>query len=148
MNTEVERITVEFLMICDGAHSVGGKLYILGGAWNHMQIAAPPPARPTPFSLALGVLVPWHLTNRRYNLRVELCDSDGVVIEAMDFGEAEVGRPPGLRKGAVQRLPIAIAGVAPEFPKSGTYVFQALIDDEKLAHTVVEVVLQDRVTAE
>ena len=69
---DFDRINVEFMMVCDGAQAVGGKLYILGGGWERIALPSVPGRAALPFAIALGISVPWHLTNRLYQFSLEL----------------------------------------------------------------------------
>jgi hypothetical protein len=136
----MEELEVEFMMVADGAQAVGGKLYVLGGGWTHLFMPQFP-GQPAHFSLVIGLTVPWHLTNRRFNFAVELTDADNNRVAELGSGQFEQGRPPGLRPGSSQRVLLAI-GAAPEFPAPGRYVFHVSIDGQRLRSTVFEVVEQ------
>jgi hypothetical protein len=98
-----------------------------------------PAAPQQPFAVVVGLQVPWHLTNRRFRFSMELVDADGEQIIEPAAGDFEAGRPPGVRPGTSQRILMTFT-VAPEFSKAGTYVFNALIDGEKVAQAAIEVV--------
>ena len=103
------------MLLADAAQAVDGKLYVLGGGWNMMGVGSPS-------ALAIHIHVPWDLTNRKHNWRLELLDADGqpVVVPgpeeraiAMD-GQFEIGRPPGVPAGADMGVSIAVnVGVLP-----------------------------------
>jgi uncharacterized protein DUF6941 len=135
----VEEFEIDFMFIADGAQSVGGKLYVLGGGWSHVLLPQLPGRPPAPFAVAIGLTVPWNLTNRRFAFELELVDADGERIDEAASGEFEQGRPPGLRAGTPQRIVLAIP-VHPEFPAAGRYSYGALIDGQRLASTSFEVV--------
>lgn len=119
------------LLLADSAQAVAGKLYILGGGWS---IIGPDPS---PMALAAKIEVPWHETNKKHTLRLELVDSDGngfipegqdepVVLNA-DF---EVGRPPGIKVGTPIDLPFAInLGPLPLMPDQ-RYEWRLWIDGD------------------
>lgn len=137
----MEDFEIDFMMVADGAQAVGGKLYVLGGGWTHIFVSQFPGRPMIPFALAIGMIIPWHLTNRRFVFSVELTDADGNRIDEVASGEFEQGRPPGLRPGTPQRLLLAV-GAAPEFPERGRYVFNAIIDGQLLKSTSFEAVEQ------
>jgi hypothetical protein len=141
MATNETQIDLDFMILADGAQAVGGKLYMLGGGWTHVfvpQLPGPPVA---PFAIALGLTVPYHLTNRRFSFSLELTDADGTRVDEPLTGELEQGRPPGIRAGASQPILIAI-NARPEFPAAGRYSFNASIDGEPMKSIAFEVVEQ------
>jgi hypothetical protein len=137
----IDRFQIEFMMLADGAQAIGGKLYVLGGAWNRLHLPRLPSRPAKPFDVAVGIRVPWHLTNRRFTFGLALVDADNNPVDdaAPMTMEMEAGRPPGLRQGTEQRLVFTISA-SPEFPHEGIYAFQATIDDEPLETTAFEVV--------
>ena len=136
----MNEIELEFLLVADGAQAVNGKLYVLGGGWSHLWLPEFPGRPPIPFSIALGIKVPWNQTNRRFAWRVEVQDADGILLadDPVAWGEFEQGRPPGLTPGADQRVVVAIP-VGTEFPAPGRYAFVVRVSDEELGRVVVEV---------
>ena len=135
-----DRVTLDFLIVADGAQAVGGKLYVLGGGWSHLLLPTIPGRAPLPFALALGLSIPWTQTNRDFNFALEVRDADGQRVgdEPIATGQFQQGRPPGLRQGTSQRLMLAVpAGI--EFPAAGRYSFHALLDQEELGSTAIEV---------
>jgi len=110
------------LMLADAAQVADGKLGVLGGGWCLIGPA------PTPFAIAGIIEVPWDQTNRNHSFRLDLIDLDGNPVTAsgpggdapiMIEGEFEVGRPPGVRAGAYQPIPLALnSGPIPLAPGS------------------------------
>jgi len=114
------------LMLCDAAQSVGGKLYILGGCWNQMQVA---PGTPVTLSLAVRVRIPWDRANEPIPFRAALRDADGEPVTVGDentpveaTGNLEVGRPPGLDRGTPLDAVLALPFVGIPIP-AGRYVW-------------------------
>src|SRR5436309_3077996 len=54
------------MLLADAAQAVGGKMYVMGGGWTHVLVPQFPGYAPAPFSVAVGITVPYHLTNRRF----------------------------------------------------------------------------------
>jgi hypothetical protein len=137
---KMDEITLDFLLVADGAQSVNGKLYVLGGGWTHLWLPQFPGRAPIPFALALGLRVPWSRTNQRFAFALELRDADNERVgeEPIAHGEFEQGRPPGLRPGTEQRIVMAIP-VGAEFPAAGRYGFSLQIDDREIGNTWIEV---------
>jgi hypothetical protein len=141
MSTDPTKLEVDFMMLADGAQAVGGKLYVLGGGWTNLLVPELPGRPQAPFAVALGITVPYNLTNRRFTLALELADSDSNRVGDVFTAEFEQGRPPGLRPGATQSILIGI-NAHPEFPAPGRYNFSASIDGEPLKSVPFEVVAQ------
>lgn len=90
------------MLLCDSAQSVAGKLYILGGGWTQVSVAAFPSG--FAMALALRVAIPWDRSNERIPLSVTLVTEEGAPVNVSGeavraTAELEVGRPPGLPRG-------------------------------------------------
>jgi hypothetical protein len=135
-----DRVTLDFLLVADGAQAIGGKLYVLGGGWSHLLLPAIPGGPPVPFAIAIAMNVPWTQTNRDFNFALDIRDADGQRIGdgPLAQGQFQQGRPPGLRPGTSQRVMITITPSI-EFPAAGRYSFHVLLDDEELGDTAIEV---------
>ena len=138
MLDEPEDISIPYMLLADSAESVGGKLYILGGGWDHIMIPNLPATSIKPFALALGITVPYTHTNRKFACTLELIDADGAEIGDTLRFDLETGRPPGLTVGTAQTMPLAIM-TNPEFPAAGRYTFVAQIDGQIKASVAMEV---------
>jgi hypothetical protein len=136
--SDPDKISLDYLLVADGAQVVGGKLYLLGGGWDRLTVSKFPGQPATPFAVAVGVNVPWSLTNRKMSFSIDVRDADGGHVGQLVGGEFEVGRPPGLRSGAAQRFQVA-GPAGPELPAAGRYVIECAIDGEVIGHTAIEV---------
>ena len=126
------------MMLADSAQVSEGKLYVLGGGWS---VTGPP----APSAIVLHVEVPWDLTNRRLEWRLELVDSDGYPVLTADGeggenpimmgGEIEVGRPPGTPHGMSQLFQVAM-NVPLQLPEPGSYTVEATIDEGAAVHSL------------
>ena len=96
------------MFLADRAEAINGKLYVMGGAWDRLQVPELPGPLPVPISVAVVITVPWSLTNKEFTFSLELVDVDNNPValpleEGEDAGlfsiPFEVGRPPGLREG-------------------------------------------------
>lgn len=136
----MNEIELEFLFVADGAHAINGKLYVLGGGWTHLWLPGFPGTPPIPFAVAVGMKVPWDLTNRKSPWQLEVRDADDqpVQSEPVAWGEFEQGRPPGLRPGADQRVVFSIP-IGMEFPEAGRFVYVLRVGDRELGRTMIEV---------
>jgi hypothetical protein len=140
-NTDPTHLNIDFMILADGAQAVGGKLYMLGGGWTYLLVPQLPGRAQAPFSIALGITVPYNLTNRRFNFALEVTDADGERVGDVLTFEFEQGRPPGLRAGASQPILLAV-NTNPEFPRAGRYTFNASIDGDLMQSVPFEVLLQ------
>lgn len=141
MSADPTQTEVDYVILADGAQAVAGKLFMLGGGWTHLFVPQFPGRPQAPFAVAIGITVPYHLTNRRFNFTLELTDADGQRVGEILTAEMEQGRPPGLRPGTSQPILIA-ANANPEFPSPGRYSFNASIDGELMRSVSFEVVAQ------
>lgn len=121
-------IDVDFLILADYAEIVGGKLYLMGGAWDRMTVRDA--AQPMRFAVALGVLVPWNATNQTHNLRVTIEDADATQHGTLIESSFVAGRPPDLKPGSTQRVLLAVVSIAAP-PPAGDYALLVTIDGEQ-----------------
>ena len=105
-NDYTEEMAIEWLILADAAEVTGGKLYLLGGGFDRINIASPLPQRRR-MALAVSISVPWASTNERHRLTLDFVDEDGNK-QANVEGEFEVGRPPGAKAGQTQRIQLAL----------------------------------------
>lgn len=122
------------LLLADSAQVADGKLYLLGGGWN---ITGP---QPSPFALAILIEVPWDRANEQHRIRVECLDADGgpVLVAQPDGGEQplffegafEIGRPPGMKRGAPLNVPLAINLSPQQFAPNSRYEWRLSINGE------------------
>ena len=129
-----------WLILCDFAEVLNGKLYIQGGGWSRYTLAS------NGFSAHLGgkLLVPWTATNTRMPLVVALVTSDGhpVEVEGNQIkieGDFEVGRPPGLAHGTELDVPLSFRfdGLPLE---AGRYQWELTINTQRVAHVAFDVI--------
>jgi hypothetical protein len=118
MATELEQVELDFLILADAADVVNGKLYMMGGAWDRRFVNDF--AQPVPVQIAVGILVPWNLTNEPHTVQVHIEDENGAAIEPRVQGRVTVGRPPYARKGQMFRAMAVIKGMW-KLPAAGTY---------------------------
>jgi hypothetical protein len=122
------------VLVADAAQELGGKIYALGVGWSVIPTPTPPHA------LIILIDVDWTETNRRFNLRAELVDSDmqpvmvqtGVGEQPVQIeGEVEVGRPAGLPPGSSIRVPF-VASFGPLVLVAGSrYEWRVTINGER-----------------
>lgn len=139
------------MFLADRAEAINGKLYVMGGAWDRLQVPELPGPLPVPISVAVVITVPWSLTNREFTLSLELVDVDNTPVASSEEEGVfsipfEVGRPPGLREGRPQKSVLSVMiGPGLEFEKPGTYSFRGLIDGEELNRATFDLVAAGQV---
>jgi hypothetical protein len=122
-------IEVDFLILADRAEVVNGKLYTMGAAWDRIGVADF--SKPTPLSVAVGVLVPWTATNQPHALALTLRDEDGLAVDFRVDANFVTGRPPFL-SGEIQRVLLAIPAASVVLPGPGNYLLAAAIDGAEM----------------
>ena len=115
---EHESVAVEWVILADAAQVVGNKLYLLGGGWDVLTVQGSLPVN-QPVAIALSFRVPWNATNQRHHFEFEVVTEDGTEV-LKGGGELEVGRPPGIPPGTVQRTQMALSGIA-KIAQAGGY---------------------------
>ena len=129
-------ISLDYLLVADSADAVNGKLYFLGGGWDRLKVPQLPGPPAVPFAVAVGIDVPWNLTNHKLRFSIDVIDADGGEVAQLAGGELEVGRPPGLRPGTPQRFQITVPA-QPQFALPGRYVIRCSVDGVELGHTAI-----------
>jgi hypothetical protein len=121
----VAHADVEFLILADRAEVLNGKLYMMGGAWDH--VFATNLEGSIPLHIACGVLIPYLETDDQHTLEVAFEDTDGTAVVPSFSLAFKTGRPPTLEKGAKMRLPLAFE-TRIKFPKFDAYTISATVD--------------------
>jgi len=136
--SDPDELRLDYLLVADAGEVVGGKLYLLGGGWDRLLVPQLPGPPAAPFAVAVGIGVPWGMTNKKLRLSIDVLDADGGQLSQLAGGEIEVGRPPGMRVGVSQRFQIAVP-TQPQFTTEGRYVVRCSIDAAVLGSTAIEV---------
>lgn len=121
------RLTVA--MLADSAQVVGGKLYVLGGAFDNIR-APKFPALVRSLSLVLVAEVEPAERNRDLSISIRLLDEDGVALGVESQAKLRVGAPSSLPAGASSLVPLVGSFLGLRFPQAGGYVF--IIEHEGL----------------
>ena len=129
------RVDIEWLILADAAQVMEGKLYLLGGGWSVVTAQQPFPVQQR-LGIAAAVRVPWHETNQRHPIEIEVLTDDGSSLARIG-AELEAGRPPGLPPGD-QRVQLAIELMVP-IERAGSYAVVARVDGAEGARTVFHV---------
>jgi hypothetical protein len=121
-------MNVEWLILADAAQVVGGKLYLMGGGWDTLQVSGQFP-QGRHVGIAASFRVPWNETNQRHGVMVQILSEDGEELAKIN-AQLEVGRPAGIPAGSDQRAQFA-AEMNLQFKSPGTYVLQAQIEGQE-----------------
>ena len=103
----LDRLEIDFVILADAAQVKDGKLYMLGGGWSVYHAKQYP--LNFPFSIAIGILVPWSETNLTHKFEFVIKASEGETL-GKGNGEFEIGRAVGIRPGVTQRVTLAVGG--------------------------------------
>ena len=113
----LEDLEIDWLLLADWAESISGKIYIQGGGWDRRLATAQ--GAPIDFSVAAGILVPWHLTNQQHQFALSFETDDGKELDRVEGG-VSVGRPLNSVQGQKMRIPVALRASI-ELPDLGAY---------------------------
>ena len=121
----IENVEIEWLILANWAETTNGMLYIQGGGWD--RILAPPKGQPISFSIAAGILVPWHLTNQENRFRLTFETGDGQELSRIEGG-FNVGRSVKALPGQKFRTPFS-ARVMLNVPEGeGAYLARMVVN--------------------
>lgn len=125
-------------MLADGAHQVGGKLYVLGGQWDRLMVSNFPAQHPT-MAVVLVLKVEYSEALDRHNLDVQLT-LDGQRLDARGAGDLITGHAPGQARGAPSFIPLALTFNNLVFETPGRYEWVVTVDRAEHARVPLEVV--------
>jgi hypothetical protein len=118
-------------MLADGAQVAGGKLFVMGGAFDTIS-ARSFPAVHRSLTLVLVAEVGPADRNRDLDLVIRLLDEDGHEMGIHSEGRLRVGTPSALPAGAMTLVPMTSAFINLRFPEPGGYVFVVEHEDREL----------------
>jgi len=128
---------VDCFLLADAAQALAGKLYVLGGGWDRLVFTHFPAV--VTFDIAVRVVIPWTETNRPLRFELHLENEDGQrLLNAPALTEISIGRPPELREGSEQTVPLVVKLAGTPIPRPGRYVFTMRHDGEEVARTAFE----------
>ena len=123
---------IEFLILADSCQVVGGKLFMLGGAWNlHRSGNYPSQFQ---FSIALSIMVPWDEAGIRHPFTLTIADDAGVPVIPQIQGQFEVGKSDQLPNETTQRALVSV-NIAMAVPHPGRYIVSATAGPSKVTTT-------------
>ncbi len=123
----IDKPEIEFLVLADRAEAHDGKLYLMGGAWDRLQVGDF--RQPIVFGVGICVMVPSRLAGRDLGVCLAIEREDGTpvpgevcaTVNAVPTQDHPYGRP----------LRVIIAGNATWIlPGVGTYRILASVDGE------------------
>ena len=124
--------TIEFLLLANHAEVQNGLLYASGAGWSDLFRPPPGPEGQIPinhFGIGASISIPWDETNQPHHLTIAIQRAEGSEEVSRFETDIEVGRPPGLPAGTVQRAVFGI-GVDIAFPEQGSYRVVATVDED------------------
>ncbi len=126
------KVGVEFAVLADAAHAVGGKLYVLGGGWDVLRVGVLPAVHHT-MAIGMRISVPWTETDREIEMHVMLQDEDGHALfeRGPVVHRFRVRRPPHMPEGAAIGVVRALTLNNIRFPSEGGYSFSITIDGDE-----------------
>lgn len=126
-------------MLCDAAQVQSGKLFILGGGFDTINVPSLP-ATQRNLSLAMVAEVGQEDRQRDLELHISLVDEDGQAVGVEAKGKLRVGAPPNLPPGAPSVVPIVSPFQNVTFAEAKGYAFVVSLEGEELARIRFRVV--------
>lgn len=123
---------LDFLILADRAEAVGGKLYMVGGAFDQVRLGDVPGN--ADFDVAIGFLVDYNETNEPHEFSLTVQDADDKVLLGPIGGRLEVGRPAGMKAGQDQRVVLVLRGPF-QIPTIGDLRWVPVLDGEPASPT-------------
>ncbi len=116
---------LDFAFLADSADVVGGKLYVLGGAFDALGAQSLPVHIPR-ITLAMRFLLTPAESDRNHKIEIIVMDEDGKKLAALrgDFSASVATRIPGSRLS----VPLALNFLNMRFDKFGSYSVEILVN--------------------
>ncbi len=124
-------VSVDYMVLADMATAAEGKLYIHGAGWDTLAVQSFPAVQLV-MGVAIRFRVPWAETNIPWRVEIDLVDEDGqTLLPAPIVAELNSGRPPQLKPGSDQVLPLAAQMMNVQFQHPGTYAVVLRVNGEE-----------------
>lgn len=134
---------VDSFYLADRAQIVDGKLYVLGGGWNYLNLAGPH-AQVEFMALVGRVLVPFESAEGEIDLQIRLEHSE-VALDGPQFRLLlRPGRSAQLRRSVETATPFVIDVLGLNFPWDGEYAFVMSHAEKEVARTRFQVNFVER----
>ncbi|MGC8461587.1 MAG: DUF6941 family protein [Candidatus Dormibacteria bacterium] len=128
---------LDFLLLADRAEVLNGKLYMLGGGFDHIGVPQLPGV--LPFDIAIGIFVDYLETSDTHTLTVTIEDADNTPHIGPITIPFATGRPPGLPPGDGIRFMAVLRGPFP-ITKDGSYQVVAAVNKHRFPGTPFRVI--------
>jgi len=119
-------------MLADAASVESGKLYVHGGGWDTIDVAAVPATHPT-LALVLIFRIEYDEALADIPIVIELLDEDDKPLELRLEGKMNAGHPPRLRPGTATFHPLALPFAMLTFQREGGYRFRVTSQGREVA---------------
>ncbi len=118
-------------MLADAASVVDGKLYVHGGAWDHILTQSFPSTHPS-LAVVVTLEVPYDQAMQEHRLLVELVTEDGEATPYRAEGLFRLGHPPMLARGAPVFQTSSLTFPMLRFERPGRYAWMVSCDGDVL----------------
>jgi hypothetical protein len=125
-------------MLADAASVEGGKLFVHGGAWDTVYVAAVPAVHPA-MALVLVFRIGYDEALNDIPITIELIDEDDQPFGPRVQGIINAGHPPRSRRGTPTFHPLAMTFSMLPFEHEGGYRFRVSSADDEIASVPFQV---------
>ena len=141
----LSHMKIQAAIVADHAEVLGGKLYVMGGAFDTIYARSLPAIHKKLF-VVLVLEIDTGERQRDLKIDIELVDEDGEAVGPHAQGQLRVGAPASLKPGQPSVLPLHVPFSDLEFPAARLYAFRVSYGDSELARIPVGVQLLDAQT--
>jgi uncharacterized protein DUF6941 len=122
-------VDVGFIILADHGEAISGKVYILGGGWNMLNLPDLP--QEWAFAIVVGLDVSWDETNQRHKFALHIEGPDGDRLGDQLLIDLEAGRPPGSLAGQDQRVTFSLV-TRLTFEQAGPHAVVVRIGEQEI----------------
>ena len=123
MSISVEHVGLDFLMLADRAEFLNGKLYMMGGLYDRVEVKDL--NNPPVINIVVGIVIPWALANQEHSVVLRVETEDGELLGKEIIGRVTVARPLNALPGQVFKAVMAL-NIRTKFPSYGAYRISAI----------------------
>lgn len=132
----VVRVRVECFMLCDFAREENGKLYIVGGGWNRLQLRQLPTV--IDFYIAIKLMICFQATPGPIDIVLEMINEDGNLVSEPAALNVTPESSKSLSARAEHPLFLSLPAQL-TIQKPGRYSLRLLINGEAMALTAFQI---------